>query len=241
MLLLTLLFLAALVLFLLFALTVTIGVTLSSLVTLVTAPGQLLRLLRDRRLRCNHALEHATINVIEERYGPSRLTGMARPDGFLIRGGAPAGLVLEAAQEALERLRAGERRLAIHPRCGTTLVASQLVLALTFLGVLLVTRQLTLWPFLAGLLAAGLLGPRLSPWLQRWVTTDARVGSLAITGIDVEPWPVQFGWAALVMPGSLFVRTAQTGVTLAERESEPGYTVVVRGRDEVPAGRDQIL
>ncbi|GBD16513.1 hypothetical protein HRbin26_01411 [bacterium HR26] len=240
MLLLTLIFLAALVLLALFALTVTIGVTLTSLVTLVTAPGQLLRLLRDRRLRRNHALEHATINVIEERYGPSRLTGMARPDGFLIRGGAPAGLVLEAAQEALERLRAGERRLAIHPRCGTTLVASQLVLALTFLGVLLLTRQLTLWPFLAGILAAGLLGPRLSPWLQRWVTTDARVGSLAITGIEVQPWSAQLGWAALVMPGSLFVRTAQAGTPGEEGEDESGYTVVIRNQEEIPGGRYRI-
>jgi len=241
MLFLTLLFLAALVLFLLLALTVTIGVTLTSLVTLVTAPGQLLRLLRDRRLRCNHALEHATINVIEERYGPSRLAGMARPDGFLIRGGAPAGLVLDAAQEALDRLRGGERQLAIHPRCGTTLIASQLVLALTFLGVLLLTRQLTLWPFLAGLLAAGLLGPRLSPWLQRWVTTDARVGSLVITGVEVGPRPVQLGWAALVMSGSLFVRTAQAGMSPAERESAQRYTVVLRDREEVPGGRYRIL
>ncbi len=240
MLFLTLVFLAALVLVALFALTVTIGITVSSLVTLVTAPGQLLRLLRDRRLRRNHALEHATINVIEERYGPSRLTGIAQPDGFLIRGGAPAGLVLEAAQEALARLRAGERQLAIHPRCGTTLVAAQLVLALTFLAVLLLTRQLTLWPFLAGILAAGLLGPRISPWLQRWVTTDARVGSLSITGVEVEPWPAQLGWAALVMPGSLFVRTAQAGTPGEESEDESGYTVVIRDYEEIPGGRYRI-
>lgn len=238
MLFLTLIVLAALVVLMLLVLTVTIGVTLSAFVTLLTAPGQLLRLLRDRRLRRNHALEHATINVIEERYGPSRLSGLARPDGFFIQGGAPAGLVLDAAHEALARLRAGEYQLAIHPRCGTTLIASQLVLALTVLAVLLLTRQFTLWPFLVGILAAVALGPRLSPWLQRWVTTDARVGSLAIAGVETRLWSPQLGWTAVLMPGTLFVRTVHAGASGGEDEA--GYAVVIRDGEAIPGARYRV-
>jgi hypothetical protein len=206
---LVLLFVVLVLVFGLLAVTVLVGLTVSSLVTLVTAPGQLARLLRDRRLRRNHALEHATINVIEERYGPSQLAGLARPDGFLIFGSVSPALVLEAAHEGLRRLQRGERRLAIHPRCGTTLIASQLVLAIVFLATLLLLRQLSLLPFIVGLLAALLLGARLSPFLQRWVTTDASVDDLAIAGLQPHLVPVQLPWTNMLVPvpGALLVRT----------------------------------
>ncbi|MCX7622576.1 MAG: DUF6391 domain-containing protein [Thermomicrobium sp.] len=218
--------------------TLLVGLTVSSLVTLVTAPGQLARLLRDRRLRRNHALEHATINVIEERFGPSQLAGLARPDGFLIFGSASPALVLDAAQEALRRLQRGERRLAIHPRCGTTLIASQLVLALAFLGSLLVLRQLSLWPFLLGILAALVLGPRLSPLLQRWVTTDARVDGLAIAGLQPYLAPVRvLGTSMLVpVPGALLVRTVPT----VETGEEGTVTVITQDAKTFQAGHYRI-
>ncbi len=193
----------------LLALTVLVGLTVTSLVTLVTAPGQLMRLLQNRQLRRNHALEHATINVIEERLGPTRLAGLARQDGFLIFGPIAPALVLEAAQEGLERLQRGERQLAIHPRCGTTLVASQLVLALAFLTTLLLLRQVSFLPFLVGLAAALLLGPRISPLLQRWVTTDSQVNGLAIQGLQPQLVPLRLPWRDFLvpLPGALLVRT----------------------------------
>lgn len=218
--------------------TVLIGVTLTSLVSLVTAPSQLLRLLRDRQLRRNHALEHATINVLEERFGPSQLAGLARPDGFLIFGPVSPALVLDAAWEGLRRLQRGERRLAIHPRCGTTLVASQLVLAITFLATLLVFRQLSLLPFIVGLTAALLLGPRLSPLLQRWVTTDANVASLTIEGLQPHVVPVQLPWARVLLPlpGTLLVRTRS-----ALEVSAPGtMTILTRDARVFPAGQYEV-
>ncbi|MCS7050079.1 MAG: DUF6391 domain-containing protein, partial [Thermomicrobium sp.] len=163
-----------------------------------------------RQLRRNHALEHATINVIEERVGPTQLSGLARADGFLIFGPIAPGLVLDAAQEGLRRLQRGEWRLAIHPRCGTTVVASQLVLAVSFLATLVLLRQLSILPFLVGLLAALLLGPRLSPLLQRWVTTDAQVEGMTIQGLQpyVAPLPLLWSTVAVPVPGALFVRTS---------------------------------
>lgn len=220
----------------LLAATVLVGLTVTSLVTLVTAPGQLARLLRDRQLRRNHALEHATINVIEERYGPSRLAGLARPDGFLIFGAASPALVLDAAQEGLRRLQRGERQLAIHPRCGTTLIASQLVLAVAFLLTLLLLRQFSLLPFLVGVVAALLLGPRLSPILQRWVTTDARVEDLAITGLQPHLVPVQLPWTSMLVPvpGALLVRTCPK-----RQEAEAGegtFTIVTPHAEKYRVG-----
>ena len=216
----------------------TIGITLTSLASLVTAPRQFWALLRNHRLRRNHALEHATINVIEERYGPTRLAGLAGPEGFTIRGGAAPELVASAAQEALRRMRAGERELAIHPRCGTTLVASQMVMGLTFIVVLLVMRQFTLWPFVLGILAAILLGPRLSPLLQRHITTDASVADLAIVGVERQTPGSQFGIASFFTAGPVFVRTAETAsgdrVTI---ETVDGRVTVITGEhDEVAAG-----
>ncbi|MBX5444880.1 DUF6391 domain-containing protein [Sphaerobacter sp.] len=214
------------------AILTTVGVTLASLVTLVTAPGQLWRLLRDRTLRRNHALEHATVNVIEERYGRSHLAGLAKPEGFVIQGGAPPALVADAAQEALARLQAGERRLAIHPRCGTTLVAAQLVMALAFLATLVIIQQFTLLPFLVGIVAAVLLGPRLSPILQRYVTTDADVGDLMITGVEVQPVTTSGGFLSLLTLGPVLVRTAPASGGPSSTEA----TLITGDREEIPIG-----
>lgn len=213
----------------------TVGLTLGSLVTLVRAPGQLLTLLHDRTLRRNHALEHATVNVIEERFGPSRLSGLAQPDGFIIQGGAPPDLVAAAAQEALKRLQAGERRLAIHRRCGTTMLAAQLVMAIAFLAVLVLTREFSILPFLVGILAAVFLARGLSPLLQRFVTTSARVGSMTITGVEIQPPTNSFGIVSMIALGPVFVRTSQTGLdTPPERKNDGRATIITGKRDEVP-------
>ncbi len=220
----------------------TIGFTLASLVTLFTAPAQFRVLLRDSRLRKNHALEHATINVIEERLGPSRLAGLAESGGFTIQGGAPPDLVASASQEGLRRLQAGERRLAIHPRCGTSLIASQLVMAIVFIVALVVLRELTWFPFVIGLLAAIILGPRLSTLLQRFVTTDARVGNLRITGVEIKRPDGRFGLVSMFVLGPVFVHTEETDGSVNaprhdERNDESGNVTVITGdRDEISAG-----
>lgn len=219
------------------AIVLTVGVTLGSLITLVRAPGQLLTLLHNQTLRRNHALEHATVNVIEERHGPSRLSGLAQPEGFLIQGGAPPELVADAAQEALIRLRAGEWRLAIHRRCGTTLLAAQLVMAVAFLAVLLFTREFSLLPFVVGILAAVVLARVVSPLLQRFITTNARVGSMTISGVQIRPPTNAFGIVSMIALGPVFVQTSQTGAgNPPERGNDGRVTIITSERDEVPVG-----
>lgn len=220
----------------------TVGFTLASLATLVAAPAQFRALLRDRQLRRNHALEHATINVVEERLGPTHLAGLAETDGFTIQGGAPPELIASASQEALQRLRAGERRLAIHARCGTSLIAAQLVMAIVFIIGLILLRDLSWIPFAAGLLFAILLGPRLSLILQRFITTDARVGELQISGVEVKQPQGRFGLVSMFVLGPVFVHTQPSGGAPDPRREEfssaeqGGVTVITGDREEVSAG-----
>ena len=47
------------------------------------------------------------------------LVGHSDIGGFWIIGDVPAELLHAAVQEAIARLRAGERQLAVHPNCGT--------------------------------------------------------------------------------------------------------------------------
>lgn len=220
----------------------TVGFTLASLVTLARAPFQFRALLGNRRLRKNHALEHATINVIEERFGPSRLAGLAEAGGFTIQGGAPPDVVATAAEEALRRLKSGERRLAIHARCGTSLVAAQLVMALVFIAALILLSELSWLPFLAGLLAAIVLGPRISLLLQRFVTTDARVEKLRISGVEMKMPDGRFGMVSLFVLGPVLVRTElgdtpeQPSREGTRRDEQGGVTVITGDHEEVVAG-----
>ena len=52
---------------------VPLGFAAQSFVWLILGPGQLVRILFNKKVRRNHALEHATVNVIEERYGPTNI------------------------------------------------------------------------------------------------------------------------------------------------------------------------
>lgn len=77
------------------------------------------------RIRRNHALEHATLNVLASRQqGGSPLFGYSDPLGIWFIGAISTEELHSAAELALIRLRAGERNLAIHPNCGTNLLVT---------------------------------------------------------------------------------------------------------------------
>jgi hypothetical protein len=82
--------------------------------TLVTLP---------QRLRRNHAVEHATIHLLSRRYPTQRLIARTTPGGFMLWGDLSTEVVAEAVLEALHRLQHGESELALHPNCGSNLVA----------------------------------------------------------------------------------------------------------------------
>jgi hypothetical protein len=89
------------------------------------------------RTRRNHAVEHATIHLLNRRFPTLHLVGWSSPFSFYIYGHVPAKAVQSAVHEALARLRQGETHLAIHPRCGTNVVTAGVLVGLTaFLAML---------------------------------------------------------------------------------------------------------
>lgn len=149
----------------------------------IEALRHLLQLLRYQTLRRNHALEHATLNVFEERHGPSHLVGYALSDGFRIAGAIEPLELLDVAQEALRRLQRGEHQLAIHHRCGPSYLAAQVLVSAGALSFLLATHRLGLLDLPMIVAVAIVLAPGVSRLLQRFATTATDVQGIAIEGI----------------------------------------------------------
>ena len=140
--------------------------------------------------RRNHALEHATLHVLAENHPGSPMAGHSNPTGFFILGNLPTAEVQSAVTQALSRLRAGEKELAIHAGCGTNLATSALM-AGTFAWFVMRGARSTLGrilrlPFaiVSGLIGFGLSQP-LGPVIQAKITTDAEMGGLQV--MEVRP------------------------------------------------------
>jgi uncharacterized protein YqhQ len=79
---------------------------------------------RVNRIRRNHGLEHASIHVLTEKNPRRSIAGHSDSGGFWLFGDLTLEETRAAVEEALKRLRAGERQLAVHPNCGTNFVVS---------------------------------------------------------------------------------------------------------------------
>ena len=138
--------------------------------------------------RRNHALEHATVHLLNQRYPSAQLVGWSTPYGFYIYGHVPTPAVQHAVSEALTRLRRGEKHLAIHPRCGTNLVtAGTLVGLISFLAMLPGDREsrrerLPLVVLLATL--ALIVAQPLGLLVQERITTDPNQMDVSISKIE---------------------------------------------------------
>ena len=148
------------------------------------------------RVRCNHALEHATIHVLSERYRNLKLVGRSSLWGFYIYGSVPTEGVVAAAQEALRRLKTGQRRMAIHPNCGSNLAVAGVLAGLGAFLVLgggstsrdrsLVERLSRLPLAFAAATLGIVLAQPLGTALQAHVTTQPDVGDLRIVSVTQE-------------------------------------------------------
>lgn len=140
--------------------------------------------------RRNHALEHATIHILSDRFPGQGMAGHSNPTGFILLGDLPTQEVREAVSEALIRLQNGERHLAIHEGCGTNYAVTGLLAALfAFAGMSGTKNNRERWerlPLVMMLsILAFLIGKPLGPALQWRVTTQPDPGDLTL--VDVYP------------------------------------------------------
>ncbi len=145
------------------------------------------------RVRRNHALEHATMQVLSEGDSTLQLMGRSSFHGFYLYGDVDTEDVVMAAQEGLRRLKAGQRQMAIHPHCGSNYVVAGAIAGLgafVALGGFFRNRREGLHDRLARLpfaWAMGTLGVILAKPLgavvQAYVTTKADIGDLQIHGV----------------------------------------------------------
>lgn len=138
-----------------------------------------------RRTRRNHALEHATIHMLTRKHRGLRMAGRSSDSGFVLMGDIPTENVQEAVDEALDRLRKGERQWALHPNCGTNLVASAaLTTSAGVIGLSANRRALDrfTWTMLLTIIALVISQP-VGMSLQKHITTDSEMGDLELLKI----------------------------------------------------------
>jgi hypothetical protein len=139
--------------------------------------------------RRNHALEHATLHMLARTH-KINMGGHSNPTGFFIFGELRTEDIRAALEEAYTRLRGGESELAIHPGCGTNLVATAFLpgtLAwLPFQSTRSTRIRLLLLPLaiLFGVFGFILSKP-LGTWMQRNLTTEADLGNMRIVDVTL--------------------------------------------------------
>jgi len=143
--------------------------------------------------RRNHALEHATLQILARKHPGLRGGGYSDGRGFWIVGDLRTEDVLEAAEEALARLKAGESALAIHPYCGTNFALAGLAggtaawLAM-LPGARTLRQKFDRFPFVILLTTLALILARpLGPLAQAYLTTDSNLGNLRIQEVVRYP------------------------------------------------------
>ena len=141
-------------------------------------------ILFGRRIRQNHALEHATITILSGLVPELRVSARSNTNGFIIFGDVDLGKLRLALDEALRRLQAGEAELAIHPNCGTNLaVGVSLVTLGTLLG-MASSHTRTRVASAAASSIAGLMAARpLGEYVQKYVTTLPDLQGVRVTDI----------------------------------------------------------
>jgi hypothetical protein len=141
-------------------------------------------MLMGRRIRQNHALEHATFTILSQ-WNP-HFSGSARSfsDGFIVFGNVDLGELRRASEEALRRLQAGEAELAIHPNCGTNLaVGISLVTLGTLLGMASNHQRTRVMAAAASSFAGWAAARPLGEYVQKHFTTLPDLEGVRITEI----------------------------------------------------------
>jgi len=184
------------------------GFTLYSLVTLITVPKQIWTIAQSKNIRRNHAIEHATINVLEQLAGQQlNISGLSQEDGFYIAGIQNAEMVEEAAIRGLNLLKQGNCQLAIHRRCGTDIAIANFITALIFFILLFTTGMFSILNIVIALLLSNLISPYLGEYVQKYFTTSCEVRNTDIVGLEYEIGRQDKNLLLRHFPRGYFIRT----------------------------------
>ena len=152
-------------------------------------------------LRQLHALEHATVWVLDERGNLGNangstttrqsdnetLGGLSTDEGFYLYGRVNLTDLRRAVPTALQRLTTGEWDLAVHPRCGTNLSVGMFLTAGLALGTHLLLPRGPIEQIIGlGIAAAAAtqLTPDIGSLAQRYLTTAIPFN---LTVVDITP------------------------------------------------------
>jgi hypothetical protein len=169
------------------------------------------------RTRRNHALEHATIHVLSEKFKNFSAQGNSSHEGFHLNiyGDVPPEAVREAVAEAHGRMIGGEHQLGVHPNCGTVLLTTATLAAMaaqTTLGLeqwrqkratldLNIVMNALPSAVLAVVLAL-LVSRPLGMAIQARYTTEGDLGNLRVTSVrQINPSFVTRFFKLLLTPG----------------------------------------
>jgi hypothetical protein len=135
-------------------------------------------------VRQNHALEHATIVLLEKKHDV-RLSGVSTALGFFIFGEVPTESIVPTAQEALHLLRTTNPELAINPRCGTNLAVSGVLTGLSAMAVAKMRRPYgTANNVITASTAALIMARPLGLTVQRYLTTQTPNSSMRVVKVS---------------------------------------------------------
>ncbi|MDK2800066.1 MAG: hypothetical protein PWP27_1812 [Clostridiales bacterium] len=183
----------------------------NSFINVLTIPWQIFKIASNKQIRKNHSLEHATVNVLEERYGKAlKIGGLAYSNGFSLSGpDLPSPYeVLDAAREGIYRMTKGETYLALHPRCGTSIATSTFLLSLGFIIVLFFFDHLSLLNIAVVFTLANILAKPLGLTVQRFFTTHTDIKDISIIDIYGKPSTYNFPFEIIINPNrTYFIKT----------------------------------
>jgi len=142
------------------------------------------------RIRRNHGLEHATIHLLSRKSPRTPMAGHSDAGGFWLIGDLDTELVKQCATEALQRMKNGEHKLAVHPNCGTNFVTAGMAGGLAGAAVMFGARKWTdkvmRLPLAVSLATLALIFTQPFGFLlQEYITTSGRPGALEI--VEVIP------------------------------------------------------
>lgn len=129
---------------------------------------------RERRSTASPAVERQGTVDSKNHQDNENLGGMSTERGFYLYGQVNPNHLKQAVRQALQRFKAGEWNLAVHPRCGTNLSVTMMLTTGLALGAHFLFPRGPLEQFLGLVIAttaAAQIAPNLGLSTQKYITT----------------------------------------------------------------------